>query len=120
MPVSVRERLDHISQAIAEIRTILDGRTVEDIKTNRVLRLAFERLLEIISEASRYVPNDLREKYGQQIPWQQVADIGNLVRHVYHRTSTQALWDIYQNDLDLLEAAIDAMLAATPPAPPKS
>ena len=120
MPVSVRERLGHIRQAIVEIRGILDGRTIKDIETNRVLRLAFERLLEIISEASRYVPDDLREQYGQQIPWQQVADIGNLVRHVYHRTSTRALWDIYQNDLDPLEAAIDAMLAATPPAPRNS
>lgn len=120
MPVAVRERLDHIKQAIVEIRTMLDGRTIEDIETNRMLRLAFERLLEIVSEASRHIPIDLRNRHDETIPWQQIADLGNLIRHVYHRTSTRALWDIYQSDLSDLEAAIDAMIAATPPAPSQS
>ena len=48
--------------------------------------------------------------------------LGNLLRHVYHHASVPILWAIYTNDLDPLEAAIDAMLAAhaspRPPATP--
>lgn len=43
------------------------------------------------------------------------ADLGNHLRHAYHRTDIGALWSIYEDDLDPLEAAVDAMLAAHDP-----
>jgi uncharacterized protein with HEPN domain len=41
--------------------------------------------LEIISEASRHIPDDLKE-LAPDIPWRQIAAIGNLLRHEYQRT----------------------------------
>lgn len=116
---SAYERLDHIKTAIVDIRAMLAGKSFEDVRVDRMTRLAMERCLEIISEASRHVPSDLKAAHGQAVPWQQVADIGNILRHVYQHTSLKALWSIYTDDLDTLEAAVDAMMAATPPAPPR-
>jgi uncharacterized protein with HEPN domain len=44
------------------------------------MQRAVERGLEIISEASRHVPPDLQAPE-TEIPWRQIAAIGNLLRH---------------------------------------
>ena len=44
-----------------------------------------------------------------------VAAFGNILRHEYDQLDLNILWDVYERDLDPLEAAIDAMLAAHAP-----
>jgi len=44
------------------------------------LRRAIERCVEIISEASRHIPIQLKSDYPDQ-PWEEIASIGNLLRH---------------------------------------
>ena len=68
--------------------------------------------LLIISEASRHLPDAWKSQFGPTIDWRQIADLGNRLRHGYHRNEATILWSIYLNDLDPLEAAIDRMLAA--------
>lgn len=43
-------RLQDIRQAITDIRGLLNGRDLEDVERDRVVRAAFERFLEIVSE----------------------------------------------------------------------
>jgi uncharacterized protein with HEPN domain len=43
---------------------------------------AMERYLERLSEASRHVPQELKEKH-PEVDWRGVADIGNVLRHAY-------------------------------------
>jgi uncharacterized protein with HEPN domain len=68
--------------------------------------------LLIISEAARSVPPGWKEEHGGSINWRGLEDLGNRLRHVYQHMNTAILWSIYEHDLDPLEAAIDAMLAA--------
>ena len=103
-------RLEDIKDSIGQIRTLLAAKTLDDLRADRFAWAAFERFLEIISEASRHVPDGWKVKQGQ-IPWRPIADLGNRLRHVYRDVNPQAPWDIYLNDLNPLEAAIDAMLA---------
>jgi uncharacterized protein with HEPN domain len=63
-----------------------------------MLRLAVERLLEIISEASRHIPVDMKAKE-PKINWRRLADLGNWLRHAYHRTDPGFLWDMIGHDL---------------------
>ncbi len=80
-----------------------------------VVRAAFERFLEIISEASRHIPDEWKLQFGSQVPWRQIAGLGNILRHAYEQASFETLWLIYQNDLEPLSVAVDAMLAAHDP-----
>lgn len=105
-------RLRDIKQSIVQIRHLLRGKSFDDMYADAVMRAAFERFLEILSEASRHVPEEWRTRYGPGIPWRQVGDLGNVLRHAYHRTDAKALWSVYEDDLGPLEAAVDAMLAA--------
>ena len=118
---TARDRLLlHIRGAIASIRTVLEGRTIDDVAHDLALKPAFERYLEIISEASRHVPEQMKERHGAAIPWQKIAGLGSVLRHAYQHSNLRILWAVYTDDLDALEGAIEAMLAATPPAPSRS
>jgi uncharacterized protein with HEPN domain len=108
-------RLRHIRENIRDIRTLLRNRTEADIVGDRFARAALERMLEVISEASRHIPQDWKESFGADVPWPEIASFGNVLRHAYDHVEVSILWSACQNDLAPLEAAVDAMLAAHGP-----
>jgi uncharacterized protein with HEPN domain len=57
--------------AIEDIRSLVQGRTLEAFAADRISRMAIERLLEIVSEASRYIPEEIKAK-GNDIPWRRI------------------------------------------------
>jgi len=101
-----------VKRALVELRSILAGKSKEEVESGLTLKPAFERKLEIVSEAAKNIPAEWKAAQGADIPWHQIAGIGNILRHEYRYVSFDRLWDIYDNHLDLLEAAIDRMLAA--------
>ena len=101
-----------MKKCVVEIRSLLARKSFDDMLQQPVTRAAFERFLEILSEASRHVPEQWKASHGPTIPWRKVADLGNHIRHAYHRLDAEILWSIYEHDLGGLEVAIDRMLAA--------
>lgn len=83
MRPTVSDRIGHIASAIANIQHILAGQTRDSFANDLVIRLAVER--EVISEASRFIPSDQKARE-PGINWRGLADIGNWLRHAYHRT----------------------------------
>jgi uncharacterized protein with HEPN domain len=81
---TLSDRIDHITTAIDNIRHMVAGYTRESFANDLMVRLAVERLLEIISEASRFIPAELKAKE-PGINWRGLADLGNWLRHAYHR-----------------------------------
>lgn len=110
MPPSLGDRLAHILVAIDDINNLLHGRSREDFAADRPRRLAVERAFEIISEASRHVPATVKERESQ-INWQRsMADLGNWLRHAYHRIDVDILLSIAQNDLPPLKAFVERVI----------
>jgi uncharacterized protein with HEPN domain len=110
MPDRVFWRLGDMKKAILDIRQLLSGKSVEVLASDNVTRAAFERFLEVLSEASRHVPDDSRAEFSH-IKWRQIADLGNVIRHIYHRIDLGILWAIYENDLEPLEKVVDVLIA---------
>jgi uncharacterized protein with HEPN domain len=103
----------HILEAIANIETDIAGYDFERFRTDRRTRQLVERNLEILSEASRRLPNEYKDRE-VQIPWRAIAGIGNVLRHDYHETYPTVLWDTCKKDLQPLKDAalrIDAVIA---------
>jgi uncharacterized protein with HEPN domain len=59
---TLAERLEHIATAISNIRKITKDQTSESFAADLVIRLAAERLLEVISEASRHIPTEAKSR----------------------------------------------------------
>jgi uncharacterized protein with HEPN domain len=98
----ISPRLADIVDAIEHIRTVLDGVSLEEFEQDWQKRWLVERGIQIISEASRHLPNDLKARH-PEIPWSKVAGIGNVLRHDYDRIAPDILWRLAQSDLPHLE-----------------
>ena len=83
MPREFLHAVDDILETIVAIEQASVGKSFEDFKRNWVLRRALERGLEIISEASRAIPDDVKN-LETDVPWRSVHAIGNILRHQYH------------------------------------
>jgi uncharacterized protein with HEPN domain len=104
-----RARLEHILEAIREIEGFTAARTLQDYLDQGWLRLATQQGIEIVSEASRRIPADLKAKY-PEIPWADIAGIGNILRHGYDSLDHALIWGVVERDLPPLKAAVEAML----------
>ena len=98
----VAPRLADIIEAIERIRRVLDGVTLEAFEQNWEKRWLVERGIEIISEASRHLTDDIKERR-PEIPWPKVAGIGNVLRHAYDYVAPDVLWKLAQDDLADIE-----------------
>jgi uncharacterized protein with HEPN domain len=103
---TIAERLEHIATAISNIRKITTGQTRESFERDLVIRLAVERLLEVISEASRHIPVEAKSRE-PSINWRGLADLGNRLRHAYHETDAGLLWAMVESDLEPLDRFIE-------------
>lgn len=111
---SVADRLRHILDEIEFLRSFTATKDAGEFQADRMLRRAVERSLEIISEASRHVPDTLRAAH-PEIPWRSVADIGNVLRHGYDQIADRRIWAVVERELAPLERAVRAMLQNLPP-----
>jgi uncharacterized protein with HEPN domain len=107
---SPRLYLEHIREAIAIVERRVSGKTLADLASDDVLRDAIERRIEVISEASRRLPENMKARH-PEVPWHNVAGIGNVLRHEYYSINIDIIWRIATQDLRPLAAAVDALLA---------
>ena len=108
-------RLSDIIDAIQLINAEMSGVTLQSFELDRRKRWIVERGIEIISEASRHLPDDLKARH-PEIPWRQVAGIGNIIRHDYEHVAHDVLWHVVNNDLPPLEKICRDELAHGPDA----
>lgn len=109
---SLAVRLRDILDAIEGIRGSVDGLSFADYVQHWTTRRVTERGIEIISEASRHIPNDLKARF-PGVPWPAIQSIGNRLRHEYGRVDDEIVWNIAVEQLERLEPAIRALLDAT-------
>jgi uncharacterized protein with HEPN domain len=110
MPREIRHLLDDIHAAITGIEQAVAGKSLVDYQTDWLLRHALQRAIEIISEASRALPDDIKA-LRPEVPWPQVKAIGNVLRHEYHGLSDQILWGVIVDEIPRLRIAIDDLSA---------
>lgn len=72
---------------------------------------AVTRCLEIISEASRRLPDEMKARH-PSIAWKQIAAAGNVYRHEYEDVAASFVWDTVQIALSPLRAVVEAEVAS--------
>ncbi len=84
---------------------------LDDFEADWRCQWLVERGVEIISEASRHLPVEMKARYAD-IPWQKIAGIGNVLRHDYENIAAPLMWKLAHDDLPLLEKVCRAELDA--------
>lgn len=108
-PRSPRQRLEDMHDAIVASERFIAGRSFADFQADRMLQLALERSIEIISEASRHLPDEMKRRY-PLVAWPKVRDIGNVLRHGYEIVDPHIIWSVVTEELAPLKAAVAAMI----------
>jgi uncharacterized protein with HEPN domain len=101
--------VEDILKSIGNIESYLDGIAFEDFSQNDLLIAAVERKFIVIGEAVRHIPLQVKEIY-PSIPWRQMADMRNLVTHVYWGVNPRILWDTVFEDLPPIIPLLERIL----------
>jgi uncharacterized protein with HEPN domain len=106
----VADYLNHILTEIDFAEQAVAGLTLEEFIANGLRLRAAVRCLEIISEASRRLPEELKARH-PDIPWSDIAGAGNIYRHGYDDVQAWRIWETAKG-LSALRAAVQRELSA--------
>ena len=104
-------RLRHILDQIDGMAEAVEGRTYDEIAGSFLFLRAIERAVQIVSEAAKELPEDLRAAY-PEAGWKPIIRIGNLLRHEYYRIDPRDMWEIATVHFPRLRPIVEAMLQA--------
>lgn len=86
-------------------RHFVEGMSYEAFAADDRTQYAVTRCLEIVSEASRRLPPEMKARH-PDVPWERIAGAGNVYRHDYEDVLPSILWNTVLNHLDRLEQAV--------------
>lgn len=98
-----------IQESICDIRLFVQTMTYREFTEDRKTINAVIRSLEIIGEATKKIPPNIRDKY-PLVPWKEIAGMRDKLIHEYFGVDLSIIWETIQHDLDDLKNAIDAFL----------
>jgi uncharacterized protein with HEPN domain len=101
----LRDILHHIDLA----SRFVEGFDRDSFRADLRTVYAVTRCLEIVSEASRRLPDELKSRH-PAISWRQMAAAGNVYRHDYEDVAAQFVWETVQQALPPLRAVIEQEL----------
>jgi uncharacterized protein with HEPN domain len=103
--IELRDYLNDLLEMIADIGEFTKGLTFEEFKKEKKTVYAVIRCLEVIGEASKQIPSNVKKRY-EQIPWEDIAAMRNKLIHEYFGADVDIVWHTVQEDLGPLEAAV--------------
>ncbi|MCL4390177.1 MAG: DUF86 domain-containing protein [Patescibacteria group bacterium] len=98
--------LQDISDAISKIEAFTSGVSYDNFVRDEEKMDAIIRNLEVIGEAAKNVPPEIREKY-PEIPWEKMTSTRNKVLHEYFGIDMEILWETIQEDIPSLKVKLD-------------
>ncbi|MBY8999470.1 MAG: DUF86 domain-containing protein [Candidatus Heimdallarchaeota archaeon] len=73
----------------------------EDVKTSYAVVRAFE----IIGEAAKEIPAEIKDKYSN-IPWKEMASMRDKLIHAYFGVNLEVVWKTIQEEIPLLKPSV--------------
>lgn len=102
--------LRHILDAIENIETYVHGMTEDLFFANRLVQDGVVRNLEVIGEATKRLPNSIRDKY-PDIEWRKMAGMRDVLIHDYFGVDVQRVWGVVKNRLPFLKIRLGEILS---------
>ena len=115
MPRDYKLYLSDILEATGKIGVYTSGQEFESFKSDSKTFDAVLRNLEIIGEAAKYVPEEVRNQ-NPRIEWKKIAGLRAVLAHAYFGVDHAIIWDIIKNHLPALKIETEALLANPPSA----
>lgn len=105
----IRDYLNDILIHIALAEKFVAGMSFDEFKSDEKTVLALTRAIEIIGEASKQIPESLKEQC-DDIAWVQIAGMRNRLAHAYFGIDLNIIWTATHEDLPQLKPVIQTLL----------
>ena len=97
----------------ARVAEYTAGLSREQFEAKRIVYDATLRNLEVLGEAARNVPEEIRAQ-SPDIPWRRIVAVRNVLIHCYLGIDNVIIWDIIWNEIEKLRLALEKLAAANP------
>lgn len=107
-----RDRLEHIVEAITNILDFADGKTKEELETDKLRYYGIVKNIEIIGEAAYKLTNAFCREH-PETPWKFIMKMRHVLVHDYYQISSKEVWNVIKEDLKPLREQVTRYLADT-------
>ena len=97
--------IEQILESIKDIESFIKEISKDAFFKNKEKQNAIVRSLEVIGEAVKNIPNNLKEKYSS-IPWREIAGTRDKIIHHYFGVDLNMVWDIVKINIPDLKIKI--------------
>ena len=107
------EYLDYVEDildAMSKAEILLEGFTFEQFEVDFRTNFAVVRALEIVGEATKRLPDSLRQKY-PDIPWRGMAGMRDRIIHAYDTVDLEIVWDVVKKDIPEITPRLQKILS---------
>ncbi len=101
--------LMHILESVVWIQKYISGMDKKRFLGDTQVQDAVVRRLQIIGEATKYLPKPIREK-SEDVPWKQIAGMRDILTHEYFGVDLGLVWNTAKKDLPKLKDAVIELL----------
>lgn len=108
-PRNWKMRVGDILDCIAKIQRHTKGYDFGDFENDDKTIDSVLRNLEIIGEATRHIPREVKERYAN-LPWKEMQGMRNIVIHEYHGVNLRIIWQTVTDDLPSIVPLLSKIL----------
>ena len=106
------EYLRHILEEAEYLEAQSQNLYIEDFLDDDTLRRAFVRSLEIIGEATKKLPDQVKQEYAD-VDWRAVAGMRDKLIHDYFGVDYEIVWDVVVTRIPVLKETVERMIVAS-------